>query len=194
MTSCKIGLHLWGAKLNRRKQDREAKRYAYDEAVCLAKELKRENDAEIGDWLEDPASVVVHFYRRFGSLWLEAAIPCSANHKIEWNELMVVAAYALRKREVPDALADWLADVLEGKRKRPKGGAKTTSGRDLLLARMVDTLCDNLGIQPTRNKAMKPTCDDDLLKRSACDAVAEVVHLSYETVEKTWYEYGIDHA
>ena len=165
----------------------------YDEAVRYAEELKRENDAEIGDWLEAPASIALHFYRRFGSLWLEAAIAWSENHKTEWNELMVVAAYVLRKREVPDPLADWLADVLEGKRQRPEGGAKTTSGRDLLLARMVDTLCDNVGIKPTRNKAKKPTYSDDFPKRSACDAVAGVVNLSYGTVEKAWYEYGIDH-
>ncbi len=232
----------------------------YDEAVRLAKELKRERDAEIGDWFNEPKFILLHEYKNNTSpqTWLDATghrspwveepseteeeidweevlgseeavareeeskdlekqrekelkqlkdswdknfgayslleewIPRSENHRFWWDGLEVAAAYALRKREVPDPLADWLADVLEGKRPKPKKGAGYYAGRDFLLAEMVQTVCDQVGIQPTRNKAKKPTYNDDLHRHSACDAVGDVVGLSYEAIEAVWFNYGFD--
>ena len=215
----------------------------YDEAVRTAREFKREKDAEIGDWFNEPKFIPLHEYkyktsprveeaseeasdiedaidweevlgsegalareeyrkdfeekreeeRRYwmyrrdktfvAAALLDVWIPWSENDRFWWDVLEAVAAYALRKREVPDVLADWLADLLEGK-KPPNKGAHYYAGRDLMLATMVGTVLANVDVRPTRNKGSSA--------RSACDAVGEVVGLSYESIEATWYEYGLD--
>ena len=215
----------------------------YDDAVRIATEFKREKDAEIGDWFNEPKLIRLHEYKcktspraeeaseeasdiedaidweevlgsegalareeykkdfeeerkeerryfeylrdkNFGAdALLDEWIPRSENHRFWWDVLEAVAAYALRKREVPDVLADWLADKLEGKMP-PNKGAHYYAGRDFMLATMVGTVLANVDVRPTRNKGSSA--------RSACDAVGEVVRLSYESIEAAWYEYGLD--
>ena len=223
----------------------------YNEAVRIAKDFKREKDAEIGDWFNEPKFILLHEYKNKSSPqawlaatehrspWVEEAsaikeeidweevlgpeealvreefkkdveehleekkkylkdfwdkdfgtyslleewIPRSKNHRFWWDVLEVVAAYALRQGEVQDNLATWLADYLEGKTRKPRKGAGYYAGRDFLLAKMVSSVCDEVGINATRNDGSPPY--------SACDAVGEVVGLGYKAIETAWFEYGL---
>ena len=105
-----------------------------------------------------------------------------------WRALHIVAADLLRKREpLPDALADWLADALEGNRTTPKQKPGRSwyanASRDMWIAYSVGIL-SFLGMSPTRNDASS--------HESACDAIGEVVSrrmnqsLSYAAVVSIW--------
>ena len=203
-----MGDILWGAMLNSEKQ--------YDEALRLAEELKRKCDAEIGEgWCDNPALILLHDYKRKAATWLdeamkasawpvpdrteefkewkalweklgferewvEKAIDASEHDKAWWNGLLAVAKYALRERQLPDPLADWQADVNEG-RPGPKGRA-SMKRRNELLANMVGYITAKVGIPPTRNEESRNR------GLSACDFVAEVVHIGYHTVLKAWQD------
>ena len=109
-------------------------------------------------------------------------IPASENDFDYWIALHIVATERLRSREpLPDALANWLADVLEGKRTKPrrKPGKNWYAhhGRDLWIGYAVSMLWI-LGMSPTRNEASLP--------ESACDVVGEHLSLSYEAVVSVW--------
>ena len=105
-----------------------------------------------------------------------------------WIALRMVAAELLRNHEpLPDALADWLAEVLEGKRTKPgrKPGKSwyAHNSRDIWIGYAVSML-SILGMSPTRNEASP--------HESACDAVSQVVgerlsqSLSYAAVVSIW--------
>ena len=105
-----------------------------------------------------------------------------------WRALHILAAELLRKREpLPDTLADWLADVLEGRRTKPKRKPgkswDANAGRDMWIAYSVGILLV-LGMSPTRNDASS--------HESACDVVSEVLSrrlnqsLSYHAVVSIW--------
>lgn len=105
-----------------------------------------------------------------------------------WRALHIVAAELLRKREpLPVTLADWLAEVLEGRRTKPKRKPGMSwyanAGRDMWIAYSVGIL-SILGMSPTRNDASS--------HESACDAVSEVVSrrlkqsLSYQAIVSIW--------
>ena len=66
----------------------------YQEAVRLAEKLKQKNDAEIGDWIYDPACIILHEYKRYSSwpedvasgseeVWEEAS---AREEEIDWEE------------------------------------------------------------------------------------------------------------
>ena len=66
--------------------------------------------------------------------------------------MKLTAARYLRDREpLPDALLDWLVEVLEGKRKKPgkRPGPKRFSFRNIWIMSAVNTLIQ-LGMNPTR--------------------------------------------
>ena len=127
-----------------------------------------------------------HIRRDFGEHRAEEAlknwIPASERDIDYWDALHVVAAELLRNREVlPNTLADWVADVLEGARTKPKqkpGKRRYANGaRDSWTGYAIDILW-TLDFAPTRNQASPA--------RSGCDVLAEHLNLSYEAVASIW--------
>ena len=100
-----------------------------------------------------------------------------------WQALHAVAAQLLRDHEkFPHILADWLADVLEGVRRKPKVPSGkpwyANNSRDLWICYALELLVA-LGMTATRNAASPP--------ESACDAVGEVVNISHSEIVSIWY-------
>ena len=162
----------------------------FDDAVEIARKLLDEGDLgpdarapvdyrEFFDQLEDRGDYALRTW------WLRRAKHCS-----HYRESMrLTAAGYLRDREpMPDALAQWLAEVLERTRTppRPRSGPKTLALRNVWIIGTVNTLMA-LGLHPTRNvtRGDKPCADGG----SACDAVGVALakrHLAmtYKAVEK----------
>ena len=113
--------------------------------------------------------------------WLLNAINKSQESKFAWNMLKVAAANWLRERPLPKLLADWLADVLEGKRSKPVHDPRDTLGRDMVVTSLVLAITRDMGLAATRNDGSPPY--------SGCDAVGEAMNLSYKTVERVWLRY-----
>ena len=105
-------------------------------------------------------------------------IPLAERFAHYWEALHFIAARFLRDRlPLPDALADWLANVLEGKQAKPKrrpGRQEITNSIRNVWIRGVICKLESLGMTPTRNVDSRP--------KSACDAVAFVMGLSYQAV------------
>lgn len=156
----------------------------YDKAVRIAEELKRECDDEIGDWLDDPNVFAGWFYYevspQVGQVsqeeWLEQLIVDSFELKSSYNDLLAIAVRALREeRELPGSLRKWIADHLEGKFRKPTYDGAKKYDRNVRLMLMVEEVCERTGLTPTRNDGSEPF--------SGCDAVGDVVCLSYKAVE-----------
>ncbi len=119
------------------------------------------------------------------SWWL----PRADRSPADWDSMQLTAAGYLRDREpMPDALTDWLVEVLEGKRKKPRTrpGPKGFIFRNVWIMGAVNTLIQ-LGMNPTRNitRGEIPCVDGG----SACDAVGVAlgkmnISMSYKNVEK----------
>ena len=117
--------------------------------------------------------------------WLPRAKHCSHY----WESMRLTAAGYLRDREpMPDALAQWLAEVLDGTCPPPprRSGPKGFHLRNIWIMEAVNTLMA-LGLHPTRNvtRGDKPCADGG----SACDAVGVALaerHLAmpYKAVEQ----------
>ena len=71
-----------------------------------------------------------------------------------------------------------MADLLEGKVKKPKSGSLGKWNRDVELAYLVETVSERTGLTPSRNEVSAGL--------SAMDAVAEVVDLSFKSVERAY--------
>ena len=106
-----------------------------------------------------------------------------------WDSMKLTAARYLRDREpIPDALLDWLVEVLEGKRKKPgkRPGPKPFTFRKIWIMGAVNALIQ-LGMNPTRTITRGETpCAHG---GSACDAVGVAlgkmnISMSYKNVEK----------
>ena len=86
--------------------------------------------------------------------FIRVLIRHSETDKRGWESLSLIAQNLLRKREpLTPVLADWLADVLEDTKGRP-----VTRGRPpqdpllaVLIARMMQIIADQCGLNPTRN-------------------------------------------
>ena len=123
----------------------------------------------------------------FEDAWLEEAIDASKHDRTVRDGLLAAATYALRAhaqgvRQLPVPLANFLADVNEGS---PGPTSRTnTKRRQELLAYMVDYVSVKVGIPPTRNEYSKR--ENKTHERSACDAVAAAVILSYARVLQGW--------
>ena len=103
----------------------------------------------------------------------------SKDSKLEWDAVSLIAQETLRAGEqLPQDLADWVADVLAGDRPRPTTGPQTTSYRNFLFCLAIRHLQHEFGLTPTRNE----TSDTD----SGCDVVAEAAGVRYKTVESAW--------
>ena len=106
-----------------------------------------------------------------------------------WDSMKLTAARYLRDREpMPDALTNWLVEVLEGKRKKPgkRPGPKRFTFRKIWIMGAVNALIQ-LGMNPTRTITRGETpCAHG---GSACDAVGVAlgkmnISMSYKNVEK----------
>lgn len=109
---------------------------------------------------------------------LKTVIELSATSKLEWDITCRIAQRALYQGEqLPPDLAQWTADVLAEKRKRPGKGSKTIA-RDMIFCIAVADLRDRFGLTPTKNSATQGD--------SACDIIAEASGFGYKTVERAW--------
>ena len=174
-----------------RERHPDAERPIFDDAVKIAGKTLDEgylgpDQASPSDWrfffrdLEDGGDYALR------SWWLPAADRSSDY----WDSMKLTAARYLRDREpMPDALADWLVEGLEGKRKKPRkrSGRKTFSLQNMWIMGAVNTFMQ-LGMNPTRNIASGGTpCANG---GSTCDAVGVELEklntpMTYKTVEKS---------
>ena len=168
----------------------EAERPTFDDAVKIAGKILDE-----GHLGPDPVSPSD---QRFFFLGLEDGgdyalrswwLPRANRRPDLWDSMKLTAAGCLREREpMPDALTDWLVEVLEGKRKKPgkRPGPKGFIFRNVWIMGAVNTLIQ-LGMNPTRTIARGETpCADG---GSACDAVGVAlgkmnISMGYKNVEK----------
>lgn len=168
-------------------RDATAERPTFEDAQRIVRELLADADmSEIQPRGNNIGRSWTAIRRDFGEHRAEEAlrnwIPASERDIDYWDALHVLAAELLRNGErLPDALANWLAEVLEGKRRRPKqkpGRRWYANGaRDSWTGYAIGILW-TLGIRPTRNQASPA--------QSGCDVLANHLNLSYEAVASIW--------
>ena len=139
----------------------------------------------VGDW-QDNRGALVLAYKALDTAGraerLDVLIDQSATAKFAWDYLAALSSDMLRNGlELPDLLRLWLADVVDRKRKRPNKIPLSTLSRDTVAAFLVGRVVRYCEINATRNDGSEPL--------SACDAVAEVLNLSYKLIEKAWFEH-----
>ena len=117
----------------------------------------------------------------------------SKSDPVYWEALKALSARLLRDREqLPDALQDWLADMLEEELPRPRGRPGkhwyANDNRNMWIGYAVSMLAQ-LGMTATRTTRVPEIAP--LKKGSACDVVANYLrsrqlNLSYEGVASVW--------
>ena len=132
-----------------------------------------------------------------------ALIALSGTKRWAWDATVAMAvewlrgeAHIPRKETLPSIehsfLANWTADVLAGKRKRPRKGATRVANRNICIAEAVYVLTLVFDLNPTRNNSKRrqrlPECCPE--GGSACDVVGEAQGLNYKAAEKAWTSYG----
>ena len=132
-----------------------------------------------------------------------ALIAQSGTKRWAWDATVAMAVEWLRgeariprKETLPSIqhsyLANWTADVLAGKRKRPSKDGTRVANRNICIAEAVYVLTLVFDINPTRNNSKRrqrlPECCPE--GGSACDVVGEAQGLNYKTAEKAWTSYG----
>ena len=170
-----------------RRYQEEGVRITFAEAVELARGLmflRTPYRREAGK--QRPADALPYIYdyeiltakaRRDGSL-LKELVERSNTEKLAWYALRQCVKSKRRAQEtVEGELLDWALDVAAGSRTRPshQGRERTTEIRDALILETVEALVA-CGLTKTRNDASEP--------RSACDAVAAVLGMTYDAVRK----------
>ena len=165
----------------------EGVRITFAEAVEVARGLmflRTPYRRESGE--KRPADALPYIYdyeilaakaRRDGSL-LKELVERSNTEKLAWYALQVCVKSKLRAQEtVEGELLEWALEVAAGTRTRPshRGRDQTAEMRDALILETVEALVA-CGLTKTRNDASEP--------RSACDAVAAVLGMTYDAVRK----------
>ena len=108
--------------------------------------------------------------------------------KVVWAVLNRLAQHMLREREpLPGELADWMAERLAGNLEQPAKGDDRHANRDMIVVETVDQLVRFYKIRPLQNKEVSRKTDNR--PTSACDVVAEVWGLTYDTVAKIWQKH-----
>ena len=109
-----------------------------------------------------------------------------------WDAVSAIAQRELRSgKPLSPELAEWVADVLEGKHKRlAKRGPDRNANllRDWRVVAAVQVLVDR-GFRATRNSEKKGLRDGGkacAAGGSGCDAVGEAFGLGYKAVERIW--------
>lgn len=104
------------------------------------------------------------------------------SHSDYWEALeQIETRYHRNGQPLPTALAEWRADVNEGKQTKPKrkrGRPNENSSRNMRIVHCILVL-EFLGMNPTRNDATE-------LKESVCDVVDTVLEKSYKTIKGIW--------
>ena len=101
------------------------------------------------------------------------------NPAMTFDVLNLLAQRFLREhRAFPPALAAWAADVLAGKIKRPRKGAKRKTLRNSMVTLCVRETAKRHDLRHTRKDGADP--------ESACDAVAKAWSMPYKTVADIW--------
>ena len=125
--------------------------------------------------------------------FLQGLISGSGETKLEWDSVSLIVQELLREGDpLPAELAEWVADVLEGKRSRPTTGGQTKSGRDRMIYLVVYHVADRFKLKPTRRWAqgwgqnVLPDCCAE--GGSACDVVGAAFGVKYKTAERAWNE------
>ena len=143
--------------------------------LCFPAEWLRNGIREIG---ED----------EYEALDAESKASCAENNVLytEFEALMAdpgtavlfsTRSHYLHEAPISDALDRWARDVCAEPIRRPRGAPPKWAHRDARIVRAIERLCD-LGMKATRN--------DKSSKYSACDAVAEVMPMSYDMVKRIW--------
>ena len=151
---------------------------------------------------ETPAQTRARIYRKVLPVrgrndFLHDLIAESGNNKTAWDSVKLIAEDLLRDAEqLPDALADWLADVLsdQGKpkkdqrRPRPAKGGSPDANRDWVICGAVNHVGMRFNLPPTRNGAGPEKCCAE--GGSACDVVGRAIFgatlHAYKNVERIW--------
>ena len=170
-------------------------RPSFDEAVRLAERIGVEIKNIAGG---SPTETLVQGYYTLPlphpvAEQLPVLLRLSRESLQTWDAVSAIAQRELRSgKPLSPELAEWVADVLEGKHKRP---AKRGPDRDANLARnlwvvaAVQVLVDR-GFRATRNSAKKGLRDGGkscAAGGSGCDAVGEAFGLGYKAVEQIWF-------
>ena len=157
------------------------------------------------DWHRDPTGAILHAYynvhesnssqrssEAVKEFVLKRMIEISCRQKYVWDALKVIAERHLRDR-VPfnNAFADWLADFVAGRKKRPQLGAETVM-RSFFICQAIATLLRFSYLRPTRNRGRADSCCAK--GGSACDVVGKAFGISqYKSVENIWLQYKDSH-
>ena len=109
---------------------------------------------------------------------VEKLVERSKTEKLAWDALRECVKSKLRAQEtVEGELLDWALEAAAGTRTRPYWGREqTTEIRDTLILKTVEALAV-CGLTKTRRHWPEQP-------RSACDAVAEVLGMTYQAVRK----------
>ena len=116
-------------------------------------------------------------------------IPHSKHERWAFDSLSVMAQAILRYEymPMPAELANWAADVLEGRIDRPPKGEKRLANRNLALADTVLFIKVLRDLKPTRSGAGPSECCAE--GGSACDVVGAAHDMPYKTIEGIWLEW-----
>ena len=110
---------------------------------------------------------------------LKELVERSKTEKLAWDTVRFLLNDVRDSGEdVPGELNEWALDVAGGRKDRPtRGRDQTTQVRDELIFDAVTALVA-CGMSKTANEASDP--------ESACHAVAEALHMSYDAVVKAF--------
>ena len=117
--------------------------------------------------------------------WLRDRIRCSETSRSTWDALAAMARLFLReRRRLPDALADWAADALEGRRPRPPRSAEDAARRKVEVWLGVLHLVCLHDLKPTRALNGLPECCAE--GGTALDVIGKASGRNYKAVERDW--------
>ena len=135
-------------------------------------------------------ATALSFGARSPDTFVSDLIPHSKHERWAFDSLSVMAQAILRNgyMPMPEELADWAADVLEGRRKRPPKGEKRLAKRNLAIADTVLFIKGVFDLMPTRSGAGPSKCC--AAGGSACDVVGAAYGMPYKTIEGIWLEWG----
>ena len=169
-------------------------RPSFDEGVRLAERIDVEIKNITGG---SPTETMVQGYytlppeHRVVEL-LPMLLRLSREDRHAWDAVSAIAQRELRSgKPLSPELAEWVADVLEGKHKRlaKRGPARNANlVRNLRVVAAVQALVDR-GFRATRNSEKKGLRDGGkacAAGGSGCDAVGEAIGLGYKAVERIW--------
>ena len=104
-----------------------------------------------------------------------------------WDAMSQLAREHLRNRQpLPDKLADWVADVLEGKCQRPPKSDDDDAHKRVEIYLLIYHFIRLYDLTPTRGLNGLSRCSAE--GGTACDVVGAAAGLNYKNAEKYWNE------